>query len=141
MSWEGWLERNLDYEFDLFDASEIDLDNFTSGAYILRAKTLTKPFLYPGGRSKVFYIGKADGESGRLASHFNIGWHVSDRNDAEGQFSDFMIPPLYNYAWKFNARLMWISTRGTQMARNLEKRLLRDFWAKYGALPVANLRR
>ena len=53
MAWEGWLERKVDWQFDLFEARDIDLEQYTSGAYIMRAISREKPFLYPGGWSKV----------------------------------------------------------------------------------------
>jgi hypothetical protein len=44
----------------------------------------------------------------------------------------------YNYAAAFGARVCWVSIKGRETARQLEAKLLDDFYWSFGALPVAN---
>jgi hypothetical protein len=103
----------------------------TGGAYIL-GSTDNIDFIYPWGRSPIFYIGKAHNLRKRLRRHRrNILKVVEDHEETHWW-------PRYQFGASFGTTLAWFSTSGRQTPEGLEADLINQFYWVYGSIPVAN---
>jgi hypothetical protein len=104
------------------------------GAYLLVAKSSVH-FLYPAGRSPIFYIGLARSLRQRLQRHRLYAGH---RRDGYRQPSAPLYWPRYEYAGAFGARYCYIRTWSGCTPKALEDIVLARFQKRYHARPVAN---
>jgi len=116
---------------DLLTEGALESIPTTAGTYVLGA---TDPieFIYPWGRSPVFYIGQAHNIRARLTVHRS---HIID---AEKDHDELYWWPRYQYGAAFGTTAAWYSVRGRQSPSTLEAALIEDFYEMYGAIPVAN---
>jgi hypothetical protein len=103
----------------------------SGGAYILVA---SETFLYPGGRSRVFYIGQSTNLRWRLRTHLRYSRHVQGNQ----RVSDWLYWPRYEYAGKFGVRYAYVQTHNGMTSRAVEEELMASFAHRYLAFPVAN---
>lgn len=118
---------------DLKDTDTADIPTF-SGAYII--VSTDQRFIYPNGKSKVIYIGKADNMRNRLQTHkkhleYLLTYKKSER-------TKFWWYSRYHYFAKFGCKVFCFQVKGTQSSKNLENLLLEDFYDTYHSLPVGN---
>lgn len=105
-----------------------------SGAYILVSKK--QSFIYPEGRSKVLYIGKADNLFNRIKTHQS---HLKKLVSLKKyELANEWYYKRYHYMRKFGCQLFWYSTRGVQTSKNLESDLMENFYDKYLSIPIGN---
>ena len=104
------------------------------GVYLLIAKPSVH-FLYPHGKSPIFYIGHARSLRDRLSRHLEFSQHV--RDDRRGPSSP-LYWPRYEYAGVFGARYCFIRTRQGRTSKDLEDIVLARFAKRYHSFPVAN---
>ena len=116
---------------DLLSDSALENIPSTAGAYILGATDLVD-FIYPWGRSPVFYIGQARDIRDRVATHRT---HIIN---AKSDHDEVYWWPRYQYGAAFGTTAAWFSIRGRQSPAKLEADLIEDFYQMYGAIPVAN---
>jgi len=102
-----------------------------AGVYVLLTAGGIK-FLYPRGRSAVFYIGQASGLRKRLIQHLKY------TRDARGSRPLDRYWPRYEYAAAFGARFAIVPCSRGRSPRSLEGLIIRPFAAKFRAQPVAN---
>lgn len=101
------------------------------GVYIFEASDGTQ-FIYPRGKSSIFYIGQSNSLLKRLQSH---------RRYMEQARTDRQYPlyePRYEYAAAFGTNYCIIRTWQGVTPKSLEETVLTRFAKKYGAVPVAN---
>lgn len=148
----SWAYRSHD---DLFDLLSIDLEEVLSlrvdkpGAYALASAKSDWTFRYPGGLSRVYYIGRAGSrrDRRRLITHWDQVFWTKERNPNGPKHRGrpwtraHQREPIYAYGAEFGASVMWWDARTSQTANQLEARLMEDFHTHYGVLPVANRRR
>jgi hypothetical protein len=134
-----WAHRGPDFApDDLFDPEHADsLYVHNDGAYVLAASKRTS-FVYPLGRSRVFYIGMARAESGRLEDHRRHARNARAELARTGGTFESRWWPRYTYAAKFGATVYWFTRRGRQSAGQLEADLFQRFHDEFGSIPVAN---
>ncbi|MDE0006752.1 MAG: hypothetical protein OXS50_00540 [Gammaproteobacteria bacterium] len=99
------------------------------GVYVLG--TSAQALVYPWGTSKVFYIGESADVRRRLQYHRRQTLKVMEgeiRSDHERN----------QFGAAFGMECAWWTCAEGETSRGLEDRFLRDFWARYGATPVAN---
>lgn len=114
---------------DLLEAVDRDLPT-EAGAYVLGAAGETM-LVYPWGSSPVYYIGKADDLRQRLLVH---------RKHIFGALEDYWDRwwwPRYQYGAAFGASCGWF-TSPKKSAKELEAKLVEDFYLRFGSIPVAN---
>lgn len=140
LSWAQVIGARRIWVLDLFRAGREDLRAYTSGVYILVAhrppSRPAHPFAYPLGRSSVYYIGKTTKDQPRLIAHQKWARHARERCRESQTVDD--LHPRYNYAARFGADVYWVAVRGREDAKDLEAKLMNDFYWTFGALPVAN---
>lgn len=116
--------RNLADE-DLTDVST------ASGVYIIVSPQTR--FVYPKGESRIIYIGKANSMRRRLKEHqANLRNAMADRDDERWRFD------RYNYMKYHGAKVYYYLCKGHQETKNLESKMIRLFYDRYGAMPVGN---
>lgn len=104
------------------------------GAYIIFSRN--QKFIYPKGQSRVIYIGKSENLRSRIREHFNTYNKIKSLTKVEK--TEYWRYSRYFYMIEFDARLAWFTTRGTQMAKQLETDIIDYFYEKYHSLPVGN---
>lgn len=104
------------------------------GVYLLVAKPSVH-FIYPKGKSPIFYIGQARSLRKRLLAHLKYSRHV--REDRRGPSSP-LYWPRYEYAGVFGARYCFIRTHQGRTPKELEDIVLARFAKRYHSFPVAN---
>jgi hypothetical protein len=104
------------------------------GVYLLIAKPSVH-FLYPTGRSPVFYIGQARSLRKRLFTHLTFSRHVRDDRRASNAP---LYWPRYEYGGAFGARYCFIRTHQGRTSKDLEDIVLARFAKRYRSFPVAN---
>ena len=103
------------------------------GVYLLLAKSNVH-FIYPAGKSPIFYIGQAGSLRRRLQDHRRYSGQVRDnRRD-----SNPLYWPRYEYAGAHGARYCYIRTWQGRTPKALEDIVLARFQKRYHARPVAN---
>jgi len=116
---------------DLLDEIALTMIPTIGGAYIL-GSTQNMDFIYPWGRSPIFYIGKGRQLRKRLRGHRrNILKAVDDHEKTHWW-------PRYQYGASFGTTVAWFTTRGLQTPESLEADLINQFYWVYGSIPVAN---
>lgn len=110
-----------------------------TGAYVIQSDSMFEPFQYPGGLSRVYYIGKAPPPGHRLVDH------RENTKDWDHRYSVLMeeykdhrfVEPVYNYAQRFEAWITWFRTVEGTTPESLERELMTAFWDQHGAYPAA----
>ena len=103
------------------------------GVYLLVARPGVD-FLYPKGRSPVYYIGQTQSLRRRLSGH--LKWHNEVRFDCRHGYS--ISEPRHEYGGVFGGRYCYIETRRGQTAKSLEDFVLAEFAKCFHSFPVAN---
>lgn len=128
---KGWREKRGGY-YEVPNLLTYSLEDVSkrSGVYIICSIGINK-FLYPGGKSRILYIGMSENLCQRLKEH--------ERNlrakleDTEGTwFSD-----KYNYMAQYGAHVYCFECIN-QTPKNLEAFIMYQFYLRYGATPVGN---
>lgn len=101
------------------------------GIYIMIAKE--SGFIYPYGKSAVFYIGTSKDLKKRLKTHLRL--YNRAKNDYENHNWHYS---RYNYAIAFGADIYFMRITGRENEKDLESKAIEGFYDKYGALPVGN---
>jgi hypothetical protein len=104
------------------------------GVYLLVAKPSVH-FIYPAGRSPIFYIGQARSLRQRLLRHRTYSVHVREERR---QPSSPLYWPRYEYAGAHGARYCYIRTWPGCTPKALEDTVLARFARRYRSFPVAN---
>jgi hypothetical protein len=126
-----FYRRPADGEIDLL-RSGLDPPLPTgAGGYILASNGTE--FIYPEGRSPVFYIGKAKVIWRRLDEHRRLT--VQAANFPEVKWWR----PRYTYAVAFGLYAAWFTVRGVQEPEEVESDLCEMFYLRFGSIPVANM--
>jgi hypothetical protein len=102
------------------------------GAYVL-ASTDGTEFIYPWGRSSVFYIGKASCLLRRLRQHRTFTLKAREEPRADDPWW-----PRYQYGAAFGTAAAWFTVRGRQSEADLEADMFAYFYDEFGSIPVAN---
>lgn len=102
------------------------------GAYILIARKDIS-FIYPQGKSRIFYIGQSTNLRNRL--HFHLKAATEARDTRENYPVYF---PRYEYAAKYASGYCYIKTWQNKSPRILEGEVMGRFAIKYLSPPVAN---
>ncbi len=105
----------------------------TPGVYLLVAKPSVY-FLYPKGKSAVYYIGCGDSLRRRLLQHLNN--HRKVQEDKRGIYSRY--EPRHEYGAVYGGRYCFLQTRQGLSSKSLEHKVLTRFAERYHAFPVAN---
>ncbi|MCB9312499.1 MAG: hypothetical protein H6568_07005 [Lewinellaceae bacterium] len=105
-----------------------------SGAYIFYAKS--QYFVYPRGKSKVFYIGQSVNLYNRLRGHADAVIRMSDMDD--NQLTADWHWSRYQYALAFPCKIIWYKNKGGETPSSLEWKLIDYFYRKHFSMPVAN---
>ena len=101
------------------------------GAYVLLARGDIH-FLYPKGKSPVFYIGQSQNLRIRLGNH--LKW----AKEARDNHKDYLYWPRYEFAAAYGERYCFIRTKRGLTARVLEEEIMASFAKKYLSFPIAN---
>jgi hypothetical protein len=132
------IEKNvIETKICLIEDAFEDVDKFDStpsapGIYIMVAKE--QQFIYPKGKSRVFYIGTSNQLRRRLKCHlrrYNAAKTVY-KEHSSWEYS------RYNYAIAFGADIYYMRITGRENEKALESKAIEGFYDKYGALPVGN---
>lgn len=125
------IRRQLSTLRNFWAITEHDLPS-SGGAYLLVADHW---FVYPCGKSPVFYIGQSKNLRTRLRDHLKFSLHVTD-NCRSSKYPLYW--PRYEYAGKFGSRYAYVQTHQGMTPRGLEEELLASFAQIYKAFPIAN---
>lgn len=113
-----------------FNTADLSIIDEKPGAYVIVSQG--QYFPYPGGESKVMYIGESDNLRRRLIDHYNEYKKVCGKQYSQS------CPSRYYYMESFGAKVYCFYTRGGQTSKNLESDLIEYFTNRYGAIPVGN---
>jgi hypothetical protein len=102
------------------------------GAYILIARKDTS-FIYPKGKSPIFYIGQSKNLRRRLRFHLKTAEEARDTRE-----NYYVYSPVYEYAAKYASRYCYIKAWQNMSPRALEGDVMGRFAIKYRSPPVAN---
>lgn len=105
----------------------------SAGVYILIAKPGII-FLYPRGKSPIYYIGKAASLHQRLNEH--LKYSKEARRDRKNTQNEYW--PRYEYAASFGSLYTYIHTWKGMTVRNLEHEIICRFADRYRSFPIAN---
>jgi len=135
------LEHNIfpfppDHIFNLFSASDEQLDSLSEGAYVL-LRTKEGAFEYPAGHSRIFYIGESVRGIARLSTHRYHATRASREFATTGTLNSYWWP-RYGFAGSFGAEVWWFQSRATHNSKQLESLLVDNFYWRMGAIPIAN---
>jgi hypothetical protein len=134
-----WYGRTPDAEFDLLSTEDHDLfEGNLDGAYVL-ASCAEEGFIYPLGKSRVFYIGMTESRSKtpRIWTHKTLTKRAVEDLRLNGRFNEEWYS-RYTFAAAFGCNVRWYSVRGKQKPGDLESDLLGSFYKAYGSIPIAN---
>ena len=100
------------------------------GVYLFA--TDSQAFPYPGGKSRIFYIGGTDNLENRLNRHlYRLGKRLDD--------DETLHMPKYEYAAGFGIRYNYLLAHGTGFSHaSLERFIRGEFAQEYWAPPVAD---
>ena len=126
---EKWLWGPYNIFEDYDEMEEIDMN---SGVYIIVSKT--RKFTYPIKTSPVIYIGKAEHLRERLQRHVKLYKKACDSEVRKYQW----IYSRYHYMSHGGAEVYIIHTRGLEKAKELESKIIEDFYDTYLSLPIGN---
>jgi hypothetical protein len=115
---------------DFWRLDEHDIPE-TGGAYVLVA---SEWFVYPSGKSPVFYVGQSRNLRQRLRMHRRYSIDVRDDQRNRGD----LYWPRYEYAGRFGSRYAFVKTHRGKTPRAVEEELLASFARQYRSFPVAN---
>lgn len=127
---EAMAETNEITDFIKNYEEEKDRIPANRGIYIFVAKK-TK-FTYPWGESPVIYIGTSNNLRRRISRHYAKTLEAKETGNTRWNYS------RYNYIVKFHADLYFMRVKGTENEKDLESKVIEDFYDRYGALPVGN---
>ena len=122
------------YISDIHKRELIDEIPAKKGAYIIISDQ--QKFIYPNGRSRVIYIGTSGNLRQRLTKHHRICTMIGELTRTERKQDWYY--SRYQYTASFGGKVYWFTTRGSQLEKNLEEKLLALFYERYHALPVGN---
>ena len=103
----------------------------TAGCYVLGSKDGTD-FVYPWGRSPVFYIGTSSKLRQRLKAHRKWIRRARDEHQSRHFLS------LHQYGASFGTDVAIYRRVKNESIAKFESLLITDFYNIYGAIPVAN---
>lgn len=126
-----FANRRPDPILDLESDSIHDDYGATAGCYVLGSKDGTD-FIYPWGRSPIFYIGTSTKLRQRLKAHRR--W--IRRAKEEHQSRHFL--SLHQYGASYGADVAIYRRVRNESLSKMESQLITDFYSIYGAIPVAN---
>jgi hypothetical protein len=115
---------------DFWKMKEKDVPS-SPGVYILLSKP-TISFLYPRGKSSVFYIGQASNLRKRLIEHLKYSCQAKHDRKLDRYW------PRYEYAASFGGRYTFVQTWQGMSPKSLESDILNRFANRYRSFPVAN---
>lgn len=123
------------FDLEIADLSKGILDDTPSeeGVYVICSRNAK--MIYPGGNSRILYMGMAKNLKRRIKEHFSNLQSAID-NLASDKPKWFF--SRYNYMAEFGAHVYIYKCRGKQDPKNLESRLMWWFYNKYKANPVSN---
>ena len=118
---------------EIFELESEAIEHFAQvpGCYVLGSADGTG-FIYPCGRSPVFYIGTSKALRARLLAHRK--WIVRARKEHHRQH----FAPLHQYGAVFGVDIAVYRKRTSQSIFKLESTLITEFYNIYGFIPVAN---
>jgi predicted GIY-YIG superfamily endonuclease len=134
MSFDKYLKQQkskLIIENDFWSLGKHEIPE-SPGAYILLANT---DFLYPNGKSPIYYIGQTKNLRQRLRTHLKHSLGAQKKLD-EREY--YLYYPRYEYAAKFGKSYMYMQTWQGKTPKSLEDDLLAYFAKYYFSFPVAN---
>ena len=99
------------------------------GVYVLFG---SHSFVYPSGRSPVFYVGQSDDLRARLRTHMK--WSL----EASAPVRKPLYFPRYEYAAKFGRWYAYARTWQRLTPRAMEEMVMSRFADRYRAFPIAN---
>jgi hypothetical protein len=127
----GQLELSLSPLLEFWQLAEHDTPN-SPGVYLLVAK---EDFMYPKGKSRVFYIGQSTSLKNRLSEHLKRTQEVrEDKRD----LANPIYWPRYEYGNVFGKYYCYVKAPGKQSPKDLEDIVLARFALTYFSFPVAN---
>lgn len=103
-----------------------------SGIYFFVSKS--HRYIYPSGESPIIYIGTSNNLKRRLKEHLK-SFHTAQQHLYK---KDIWIYSRYNYIIHHGADVYYLPTIGKEDAKNLESKVLENFFDKYASLPVGN---
>ena len=103
------------------------------GVYLLVAKPSVH-FIYPAGKSPVYYIGHTQSLRSRLLNH--LKWHSEVRKGKRSTY--YLCEPRHEYGGKYGGRYCYIRTWQGCTSKALEDIVLARFAKRYHSFPVAN---
>ena len=118
---------------DIFGMESESVDGYSevAGCYVLGSEDGTD-FIYPWGRSPVFYIGTTRRLGARIRAHRR--WVRRAREEHHTQH----FTPLHQYGAAFGVDVAVYRKRTSQSITKLESALITEFYNIYGSIPVAN---
>jgi hypothetical protein len=119
---------------DILNKDNLEILPSCSGAYILMS--IKQSFVYPGGKSKVLYIGKSKNLFKRIKTHHNNLKKIVSLKKSE--LCNDWYYKRYQYMRKFGCQVFWYSTRGIQDSKNLESDIMEYFYDRYLSIPIGN---
>ena len=121
------------YDGEIRYLADDDLTDIpTAGGVYIIVSPQTR-FVYPKGNSRIIYIGKANSMRRRLKEHqASLLNAMADRHDELWRFD------RYNYMKYHGARVYYYLCKGHQESKDLESKMIRRFYDRYGAMPVGN---
>lgn len=117
----------------LFEQKEYinDISN-KAGVYFFISKS--KRYIYPKGESPIIYIGTSNSLRRRLKEHLK-SFHIAQQHVNE---KDLWVYSRYNYIIFHGAEVFYLPIIGKENAKDLESKILENFFDKYASLPVGN---
>ena len=127
--------ENLEISDPIEIKGEVNIKNLpkSAGAYILYAED--ENFIYPEGKSPIFYIGMSKNLGQRIKTHIKFTKEACLPMDER---NSYLYWPRYEYAAKYKTYLVYIKTWQGKTPKSLEDDLLALFARKYFAFPIAN---
>ncbi len=119
---------------DVLETNQYEHLPLKRGIYIFVSKN--QKFIYPGGESRVFYIGKSDDLRRRIREHSRKYQEVCNENKRD--FLSRWQYGRYYYAKAFGCDSYYLLTVGVEESKALESRILECFYDRFKALPVGN---
>lgn len=115
---------------DLLDDDLSDIPT-ESGVYIIASAG--QKFVYPKFTSRIIYIGKTDNLQRRLKEHKCNLLRLKDDFENNMWCND-----RYHYMDQYGVHIYIYKCRGKQDAKNLESKIMENFYERYLATPVGN---
>jgi GIY-YIG catalytic domain len=122
--------RNISHVKNFWKLDNDDIPE-SPGAYILIARNDIN-FIYPKGKSPIFYIGQSKNLNRRLK------FHLKTAKEARDKRKYYVYLSRYEYAAKYGSKYCFIKTWQGLSPRALEGDIMGRFTIQYLSPPVAN---